>query len=155
MRKAAHKNNQLDYERAQDLRRKSTPYEQKLWRELQLLSKGTGFKFRRQHPFHPYIADFVCLEVGLVIELDGASHDSRQDYDTIRDSCLEKSGFKILRFPNRDVASNIGSIVETILKIAQALKNAGVKGNPSPAKTKDLASQAQVFASSPSRGEEL
>jgi len=71
--------------------------------------------FRRQHPLHPFIVDFVHLKAKLVIEIDGFSHDLRQAYDARRDSFLSKQGFKVLRFANEEILKNTEGVVETIL----------------------------------------
>jgi very-short-patch-repair endonuclease len=93
------------------LRNAPTDAERKLWRRL----KGRQLencKFRRQHPFENYIADFVCLERFLVIELDGGQHTEAADFE--RTSRLEKFGFLILRFWNNDVLLNTDGVMEAI-----------------------------------------
>jgi very-short-patch-repair endonuclease len=74
-----------------------------------------GFKFRRQHPLGRYILDFVCLEAGLVIELDGGQHAERQSEDAARTAWLEKQGFNVLRFWNNEVMGNLDGVREVIL----------------------------------------
>ena len=69
---------------ARALRRQTTPAEAKLWQLLRDRRLKRA-KFRRQHPLGPYMVDFVCLEVGLVVELDGAPHFPRPKRDRIRD----------------------------------------------------------------------
>ena len=127
MLRANHKNTPLDYDRAKNLRYQSSPFEHMLWRELRLLYKRTGIKFRRQQPISPYIADFACMKAKLIIELDGHSHDTRQEYDRKRDAYLRQLGFEVLRFDNNDVATNLESVVMTIVQRAKELSN-----NPSP-----------------------
>ena len=73
-----------------------------------------GFKFRRQHVLHGYIVDFVCLEEKLIIELDGGQHDERKIYDEKRSKLLEANGFRIIRFWNNELLSNIECVLETI-----------------------------------------
>ena len=67
--------------------------------------KLDGLRFRRQHPIGDYIADFACLSEKLVVELDGATHDSpaAQAYDARRDAYLEGQGWRVLRLDNDDV----------------------------------------------------
>jgi very-short-patch-repair endonuclease len=80
------KKNHISHEihkRARKLRNSSTPAEQKLWQALRNRNLG-DYKFRRQHPFGPYIADFFCAEVGLVVEVDGGSHLDQIAYDQDR-----------------------------------------------------------------------
>ncbi len=96
--------------------------ERLLWNALCELKKEAGLKFRRQQPLHPYIADFACMAVRLVIELDGPSHDSRQIYDAKREDDLNKMGWAILRFTNEDVRANLEGVVSMILGKARELQ---------------------------------
>lgn len=65
-------------------------------------------------PVGPYFADFLCREANLIIELDGYSHDMRQAYDEHRDHGLAESGYRVLRFTNNDVMTNIDGVVSEI-----------------------------------------
>jgi very-short-patch-repair endonuclease len=83
-------------ERARRLRRTSTDTERALWRLLR--SRGLAqFKFRRQKPIAGYIADFACLEWGLIIELDGGHHPQQEHHDAVRTRKLQDAGS--LRIP--------------------------------------------------------
>lgn len=82
-------------QRSRKLRKEMTDAERKLWNILRNRQLN-GFKFRRQHPFGKYVLDFVCLETGLVIEVDGGQHQKSVIYDQKRTLCLEQQGFKIL-----------------------------------------------------------
>jgi len=73
-----------------------------------------NYKFRRQFPIEPYIADFACLELKLIIELDGGQHANRINYDEQRSLFLEKRGFKVIRFWNNDVIENTEGVLEAI-----------------------------------------
>jgi very-short-patch-repair endonuclease len=106
--------------RARELRRNQTPYERDLWqllRDRQL----EGFKFRRQYPIDPYIADFACPAAKLIIELDGNSHDERQERDANRDETLKEMGWTTLRFRNVNLRDNPEGVW---LQIAAYLKPA-------------------------------
>ncbi len=82
--------------RARVLRADATPAERDLW---QIVRGGKlGLRFRRQQPIGPFIVDFYCAEVGLVVELDGAGHAERADYDDRRTRWLEANGLTVLRF---------------------------------------------------------
>ena len=97
-----------------------TDAEQRLWRFLkrrQLLD----FKFRRQHPFGDYIIDFVCLEAMLVVEVDGDQHNAQQAKDAVRTDHLKRAGFRVLRFWNNEVLSDIDSVTTVIWRALQAL----------------------------------
>jgi very-short-patch-repair endonuclease len=88
--------------RARTLRREQTPSEELLWAHLR--NGGlAGLKFRRQHQVGPYIADFYCASLRLVIELDGAQHAEARGLaeDVERDALMAKEGLRVLRFPNR------------------------------------------------------
>ena len=74
----------------------------------------TRFKFRRQVPFQNFILDFVCFEKRVVIEIDGSQH-AESARDTIRDSVLIAEGFRIERYWNNDVLTNIDGVLEDIL----------------------------------------
>jgi very-short-patch-repair endonuclease len=73
------------------------------------------YKFRRQHPIGPYIADFACFTGKLVVELDGGQHAERVDYDEQRTAAMQREGWRVLRFWNPDVMSNAEGVAETIL----------------------------------------
>ena len=85
-----------------------------LWRVL----KGRRFsvKFNRQHVIADFIADFVCLEKKLIIEVDGAYHftDAQMSEDAYRTDALEGKGFRVIRFTNEEVIKDIFSVIERI-----------------------------------------
>jgi very-short-patch-repair endonuclease len=100
---------------ARELRQDQTSAEELLWsllRNRQLL----GFKFRRQHQFGKYVADFYCRDAQLVIECDGAPHDRNEQWqhDQARDTYMELQGLKVLRFSNRTVLTDIESVLDQI-----------------------------------------
>lgn len=98
------------------MRREPTDAERKLW-GLLANRRLSGLKFRRQVPVGNYIADFLCHEVKLIVELDGSQHlDS--DYDAVRDAWLKAQGFTVLRMWNGDVLTNPESACEAILAAA-------------------------------------
>jgi len=112
---AKHKITNKDTTRARRLRKEMPLAERLLWLRLKEFSKLCGATFRRQHPLPPYVVDFVCLSLKLVIEIDGYSHDLRQRQDQAREDYLLKVGFKTRRFSNVDVLSNPDGVAETIL----------------------------------------
>ena len=103
-------------ERARALRRSPTAAERKLWGYLRKERLG-GFKFRRQAPVPPYIADFLCLSHKLIVEIDGATHgDAHQvQYDESRTAFLASKGFRVLRFWNNDVYEAMDAVLDSIL----------------------------------------
>jgi very-short-patch-repair endonuclease len=103
----------LDRDRARILRRDQTDAEQKLW--MKLRNRGTlGAKFRRQYPVGPYVADFCALDRGLIIELDGSQHAEMQALDQQRTHFLESLGYRVVRFWNGEVLSDMDSVLERI-----------------------------------------
>jgi very-short-patch-repair endonuclease len=73
-----------------------------------------GFKFRRQVPLGPYLADFACLEAKLVVEVDGEHHGEQLAYDARRDRWLGEMGLRVIRFWVTEVDENIEGVIETI-----------------------------------------
>ena len=66
----------------------------------------SGYKFRRQVWIGVYIADFVCTETRLIVELDGSQNADAAKYDTERDATFTEAGYRTLRFWNNDVTGN-------------------------------------------------
>lgn len=102
-------------ERARALRRNQTNAELKLWRDIRR-RQLRGNKFRRQHPIGNYIVDFVCLEKKLIIELDGEQHASgrQKTHDESRDAWLETRGYRVIRYWNEEIYSNIDGVLTEI-----------------------------------------
>ena len=90
-----------------------------LWRELRNRRFG-GVKFRRQFPIGPYVADFVCLEARLIVELDGAPHESasQRAKDATRDAWLRAQNFQVLRFSNDLLLGGAGEQVLAAIRAA-------------------------------------
>ena len=86
---------------ARILRKRDTWAERLLWSWIRD-RRFSAYKFRRQHPYPPYVLDFFCLEARLNIELDGGQHGlaDQRNQDTDRDAMLEARGIKVLRFWN-------------------------------------------------------
>ena len=100
-------------EQARSLRRTATPVEQRLWERLRNKNCG-GFKFRRQVSMGRYIADFVCMAVKIIVEVDGPSHDGRSAHDLARTQWFEDRGYLTIRFTNANVASNVDGVFQAI-----------------------------------------
>jgi very-short-patch-repair endonuclease len=107
--------------RSRELRRNSTPAEQKLWALLRGASLD-GFKFRRQQRLGPYFGDFVCQSRRLVIEVDGDTHDGEraQARDARRTAFLEHEGYRVIRFTNAEVIKNPDGVALAIRSALQA-----------------------------------
>jgi very-short-patch-repair endonuclease len=101
---------------ARRLRRTQTDAERKLWsrlRDKQLYDA----KFRRQHPIGPYVTDFCCVELGLVIEVDGSQHLEQAQADQLRSHLLEHAGYRVLRFWDNEVLTNTDAVLEQIVRV--------------------------------------
>ena len=110
--------NETRTKRARQLRRSQTVAESRLWYRIKNRQIG-GYKLVRQEPIGPYIADFVCRERKLVIELDGSQHiDNARDQ--VRDAFLRSMGYKVLRFWNAEVFDNMDGVLDTILASLEA-----------------------------------
>jgi very-short-patch-repair endonuclease len=107
--------------RAKSLRQSSTDVEQIIWTALRA-HRLNNASFRRQTPIDNYIADFVCHEAKLIIELDGGQHfeTSQLKRDAHRDAILAAKGFRVLRFNNHDVMTNREGVLETIALALEA-----------------------------------
>ncbi|WP_313085579.1 endonuclease domain-containing protein [Pseudomonas sp.] len=106
---------------ARQLRTQLTDCERLLWRQLR--NRGlAGFKFRRQHPWPPYVLDFYCAELRLVIELDGGQHydDAGLAKDHLRTDYLKRQGLEVLRFSNLDVLQNLEGVLTELLRWVEA-----------------------------------
>ena len=114
----------MDTSRARELRRNPTNAERALWKHLRL-RQFNGQKFRRQAPIGPYIVDFVCFQLRLIIEVDGGHHSEQREHDSQRTSWLESQGFRVLRFWNNQVLNAVEDA------IAEALEDQPVTPHPS------------------------
>lgn len=113
----ATKSNNYHYNRklknfARANRKKMPKYTICIWKYLLSNRQMKGYQFKRERPILWYIADFVCLELLLVIEVDGLSHDSEEAIkkDKIRDKNLEEVGFTVLRFSSWEVLNKIDDV---------------------------------------------
>jgi very-short-patch-repair endonuclease len=104
--------------RARDLRSRMTNAERKLWFALRD-RRFAGFKFRRQVPIGRFIADFICFEARLVIEVDGGQHaDSLRDQ--YRDRWFAANRFRVLRFWNNNVLANLEGVMTVLAEALDA-----------------------------------
>ncbi len=100
---------------ATTLRKQMTDAERCLWQSLRM-RQIHGYKFRRQHPVGPYIADFACLDAGLIVEVDGGQHGDQRAVDDARTRFLISRGFRVLRFWNNEVLQETDAVLEVILE---------------------------------------
>jgi len=105
---------------ARTLRAQMTDAETLMWQQLRG-RRFQGFKFRRQRTLGPYILDFVCLEAGLVIEIDGGQHAEQQAYDQARTALIESHQLTVIRFWNHEVMNDTAAVLENIWQTLQTL----------------------------------
>jgi len=105
------------------LRKQGTYAEVLLW---SILKKRhiKGYRFNRQKPIGQYIVDFYCSKLKLVIEIDGISHDEKQEKDRIRQYEIEKYRVEFLRFLDDDVKKNLQGVFEKILEWIEGYEKA-------------------------------
>ncbi|MEX0774488.1 MAG: DUF559 domain-containing protein [Phycisphaeraceae bacterium] len=102
---------------SRELRKEAPIPERILWGLLRNRQIG-GLKFRRQHPIGPFIADFCCIEVMLIVELDGLTHVGRAAEDQARTAHLESLGYQVLRVTNDDLLGSPEAVVNAIARAA-------------------------------------
>jgi len=104
-----------------NLRRDLTLAERKLW--LRIKDKQTGYKFRRQHSIGPFIVDFYCPELKLIVEVDGDVHafDKQIRKDKTREQYLKRLNFKIIRYQNNEIIQNIDGVLEDLYRKINSL----------------------------------
>ena len=109
---------------AKSMRHSATDAEQLMW-QLIRAKQFMNLKFRRQHVIAPYIADFYCHEIGLVIELDGGQHDMDEtiEYDAERTKFLEALGLRVVRYWNHEVLNQADFVLENLWEICLKLKD--------------------------------
>ncbi len=122
--------------KAQRLRRGLTEAERKLWSILRHRQIGRT-NFRRQQPIGPFIVDFVSQEHRLIVEADGGQH-ADSVADASRTAFLESEGYRVMRFWNNDIVTNLDGVAHVIAEALTA---------PHPP------AAAQRVPPSPSRGE--
>ncbi len=99
--------------RARALRGSASDAEQVLWRHLRG-RRMMGRKFKRQMILEPYIVDFACMEDKLIIEADGGQHADQEAYDQKRTADLEARGYRVLRFWNHEILTQLDAVLEQI-----------------------------------------
>ena len=99
-----------------------TRFEALLWFELKG-RKLAGYKFRRQAPIGPHVADFYAPAARLVVEIDGPVHDQRVAADEVRTRYLEARGCRVIRFRADDAALRMEYVLEVILGACRAVRN--------------------------------
>jgi very-short-patch-repair endonuclease len=113
--------------RAREMRAEMTEAEIRLWLELRA-KRFDNAKFRRQKVIqdeqHRYIVDFACNDPKLVIEVDGDTHAGRDTYDVRRTAFLEAKGYRVVRFANLDVITNLDGVLRTVAEVIAESRDA-------------------------------
>jgi len=109
---------------AKSMRHTATDAEHLMWQLLRA-KRFMNLKFHRQHVIQPYIVDFYCHEIGLVIELDGGQHgmDDAIEYDAERTKFLEALNLTVVRYWNHDVLDRRDVVLEDLWNVCTELKN--------------------------------
>lgn len=102
---------------AKKLRREMTEAEDRLWEALRG-RRLDRLKFRRQVPVGAYVADFLCADAMLIVEVDGSQH-ADSEHDRQRAAELNARGFRVLRFWNDEVLREMDSVCDTIIAFAR------------------------------------
>jgi very-short-patch-repair endonuclease len=127
---------------ARELRAQRTAAEQVLWEALRR-RRLNGLRFRCQHPAGPFVLDFCCPAHKLVVEVDGGVHDSQLEQDGYRTAHLEAYGYRVLRFRNEEVLTNLALVLERIAQTALDLPSNAegaqpARGNGFPSKPRAM-----------------
>ncbi len=116
-----------------DLRKNLTPAERVLWQELRN-RKLLGTKWKRQDTIGQFIADFLCKEHKLIIEVDGGIHETQQEYDRLRTEIINVYGYRVIRFKNEEVLGELSNVSRRISEeIVHIPKTSEAQVTPSPA----------------------
>ena len=118
-------------QRARELRKDDTDAEAKLWNALRARRLG-GWKWKRQVPWGPYFPDFLCVEAGVVVELDGGQHTDQAAYDARRTAYIVRSGLRVIRFWNHVVLTNPDGVCLNILDACGGEQSTGDAGDQPP-----------------------
>ena len=126
------------------MRRNPAEPEKHLWRALQN-GQLQGHKFRRQAVIGPYIADFLCPQKALVVEVDGATHEAVADKK--RDQILADYGFRVLRVSNTDVMNNLDGVLRLIFDTLEQASARWESPHPNPSPEGEGLNGAEVHSS--------
>jgi len=119
---------------ANRLRKEMTKAEACLWKYILKAKQLCGYQFRRQRSVLNYIADFVCLELMLIIEVDGLAHHWEETIfkDKRKQADLEAAGFTVLRFTDDEVLNNIRIVHDCLENWIESKLSKGLKSESTP-----------------------
>ncbi len=128
---AFHRLSTLKFKR--ELRQNLTPAERVLWEALRG-RKLQNTKWKRQESIDQFIADFLCKEHKLIVEVDGGIHETQHEYDRFRTEVIRDYEYRVIRFGNEEIFKKLPSVLHRISEaIAQTPKILKVSVTPSPA----------------------
>ena len=102
---------------ARELRKEASLPERILWSYLK--DKQLGPKFRRQQPIGDYYVDFFCPELKLILEVDGANHDFKIEYDNRRISYLKEKSYKVVRLEAKSILKDLNAVLEFLIVVIE------------------------------------
>lgn len=107
--------NKNNIDLAKNMRSNMTKEERIIWNLLRA-KRFFGYKFKRQVLIGDYIADFVCDNPKLIIEIDGGQYNEHENIeaDNIRTNYFNNCGYNVIRFWNSEVRENIDGVCEVI-----------------------------------------
>jgi very-short-patch-repair endonuclease len=105
---------------AREFRKNQTVSERIFWERVRA-KRFQGLKFRRQAVLYGYIVDFLCYRLRLIVEIDGAVHDSKLQYDQGREGLLRKAGYHFFRVSAEAVENNVQSVMEDLQEFIRSL----------------------------------
>src|SRR5262245_36421912 len=110
---------------ARRLRLNATDAEARLWRHLRRIPIA-GTHFRRQVPIGPYVADIACMAARLIIEVDGSQHGDEANLvrDEARTRWFASKGYRVIRFWNNDLTTNMEGVLEAIYAAVHGSRDA-------------------------------
>ena len=121
---------------ANKLRKSMTKAEACLWKYALRAKQMKGYQFRRERPVLSYIADFMCMDLKLIIEVDGLTHEWEETIvkDERKETDLKAAGFRVLRFADNAVLTQMPFVIAQIEEVIGEIEK--TKGNhplPPPA----------------------
>jgi len=119
-------------ERAKELRQSGNLSEVLLWKQLHN-KKFKGFDFDRQKIIGNFIVDFYCANCNVVIEVDGSSHNDKEEYDRERDAFLKGLGLTVVHIPAQDVLKRLSDVMRMLYDHPALNRPAGLPGTTDPA----------------------
>jgi len=110
---------------ARSNRKDMTKAEACLWKYLLSGRQLMGYRFNRQRPVGNYIADFLCKELMLIIEVDGITHQFEEvnKKDIVREKALKEIGFTIIRFDDNEVLCDMANVERTLIHHIETYNN--------------------------------